>query len=596
MKKFSKKLIVLIAITSFLQSCDDYLDQANPNEASTDTYWSDFDQSDASLTGVYGGMLDTFILNVEQEAIRSDLGILSALRPDNPNPNARTVPFYTHTYNSGSFNIHRQWNALYQVIFRANQLIAGLERMDETLKNSDQWTEQMGQARLLRGISHFYLHALYNNGEIIIRDKVPGSPSEISKPTSTSADVITFFRDDLKYAYDNLPYQFDEKSRVDKGVAATILGTSHLYEKEYGPALVYFNDIINNSEYGYALLTGEDVKLMYTSSGEFNSESIFEINYSVAQKIEESQWYEESFNHRHARYSAPNGRGGGGPEHYVPAAWLTEAYSTESLDPLDARNKVVGYNGNDRVTDNISLRASSMIALVNDEHTEYYLSPTAAIRESFNNNKISFFKQHINHDITDHEKNVGGTTWKSGKNVIMNRLADIYLMRAECYIETGKVTEALADINTIRERWGLALLGPVVDAGKTYIANEPSTSLPYTDENTLRNHLRHVERPLELNIQGVSTRNIDLRRWGNAKARFAELNGIKYYLDKYTYTSNASGATKVRNNSLLTRTMTGKELYKDGENEFKAAAENYSELRDYLPIPLSETDNNSSID
>ncbi|MEN8703387.1 MAG: RagB/SusD family nutrient uptake outer membrane protein [Polaribacter sp.] len=594
MKNFKNKLIVLIVIASFLQSCSEYVEEANPNEASSDTYWVDLDQSDASLTGVYGGMLDTFIVNPWAESWRSDLGIVSALRTGNPN--ARVVPIYTHTYNSGSFNIHRQWNALYQVIYRANQLITGLENMDVTLKSNTRWTEQMGQARLLRGMCHFYLHAIYNKGEIIIRDKVPGIIEEFNKSTSSSAEVITFFRDDLLYAYNNLPHSFDEKSRVDKGVAATILGTSHLYEKEYGLAIGYFNEIINNqAAYGYALLTGEDVKKMYTEAGAFNSESIFEINYSLAQKIEESQWYEESFSNRNARYSAPNGTGGGAPEHTVAAAWLTEAYSTESLDPLDPRNTVVGHNGRDRVADNISLRASSMIALVNDEHTEYYQSSTAAIRESFNKQKISFFKQHTNHDIAVHEKDTGVSPWKSGKNVTINRLADIYLMRAECYLEDGgNVTAALSDINTIRARWGLALLGPVVDGSKTYIANESVTGLPFTDENTLRKQLRHVERPLELNVQGVSSRNIDLRRWGNAQARFAELAGIKYYLDKYTYV-NATGANKVRNNSLLTRTVTTKELYASGKNEFEDAAANYSDLNDYLPIPLTETDYNSNV-
>jgi hypothetical protein len=596
MKNFKNKLIVLIVITGFLQSCSSYVEEVNPNEASSDTYWADLEQSDASLTGVYGGLLDTFIVNAWTEALRSDLGIVSTLRQGNPN--SRIVPYYSQTFNSGSFNIHRQWNALYQVIFRANQLIAGLENMDATLKSNNRWTEQMGQARLLRGMSHFYLHAVYNNGEIIIRDKVPGTAAEFSKPVSTSLEVIKFFRDDLLYAYNNLPHTFDQKSRVDKGVAATILGTSHLYEKEYGLAKGYFDDIINNqATYGYALLTGDDVKLMYTAAGEYNSESIFEINYSTALKLEESQWYEESFNQRNGRYSAPNAMGGGAPEHYVAAAWLTNAYATESLDPLDARNTVLGYNGRDRITDNVSLRASSMIAMVNDEHVEYYQSPTAAVRFNFNNQKVSFFKQHTNHTITDHEKNDGGTTWKSGKNVVVNRLADIYLMRAECSLEDGgDVTAALADINTIRARWGLALLGPVVDASKTYIANESVTGLPFTDESTLRKQLRHVERPLELNIQGVSARNIDLRRWGNGQARFTELAGMKFYLDKYTYVKNDAGATAVRNNSLITTTDTGKELYTNGKNEFEIAAQNYSNLTDYLPIPLTETDYNSSID
>lgn len=233
-----------------------------------------------------------------------------------------------------------------------------------------------------------------------------------------------------------------------------------------------------------------------------------------------------------------------------------------------------------------------MIAMVNDEHTEYYQSPTAAILEAFGQNRISNFKQHTNHDITDREHNVGVSPWQSGKNILFYRLADVYLMRAECNLETGNITESLSDINAIRARWGLALLGPVVDASKTYVANEPTTNTPYTDEATLRKHLRHVERPLELNIQGVATRSIDLRRWGNGKARFQELSGIKYYLERYTYV-NANGGTANRNNSLLTRTVTGRELYTTGANEFVQAAQNYS---GYMPIPLTETDNNPNID
>ena len=37
MKNLKNKLIILIVIAGFLQSCSDYLDQTNPNEASTDT-------------------------------------------------------------------------------------------------------------------------------------------------------------------------------------------------------------------------------------------------------------------------------------------------------------------------------------------------------------------------------------------------------------------------------------------------------------------------------------------------------------------------------------------------------------------------------
>ena len=56
---------------------------------------------------------------------------------------------------------------------------------------------------------------------------------------------MDFFRADLEYAYANLPAQMELKTRADAGAAATILGTSYLYEGKPLIAKVYFNDIIN---------------------------------------------------------------------------------------------------------------------------------------------------------------------------------------------------------------------------------------------------------------------------------------------------------------------------------------------------------------
>ena len=46
----------------------------------------------------------------------------------------------------------------------------------------------------------------------------------------------------------------------------------------------------------------------------------------------------------------------------------------------------------------------------------------------------------------------------SGKNITVNRLSDVYLMYAECLLETtNDITTALEYINKVRERWALPL-------------------------------------------------------------------------------------------------------------------------------------------
>jgi hypothetical protein len=579
MKNYLFKIIMLVAVVATTQSCDDYLVETNPNEISADIFWSNLEESESSLTGVYSTMLSQFISYIDTEAWRSDMAF----------PGVRTriqsqgaYVWYQHTYTENQAEIGRRWETIYQLIWRANQLIEGLEKMDADLKADPRWTEQMGQARFFRGLGHFYLHSIYNNGDIIIRDKVPGNTTEFQVPVSKSEEVIKFFRGDLEYAYKNLPAQFEEKTRVDAGIAATILGTSYLYNEEYEKAKIYFDDVINNPAYGYALV--QDTNLMFTSAGDFNSESIFEINYSVITQSEDSTWDEESFMNRLARGSAPNSAGGGGVL-FVPAAWLTYAYSAEPLDSQDPRNYVDDGSGGNKLR-NVSLRASAMVALVNDENTEYYQKPSAPILESFGGLKFSFFKKYTNHDIAGNENEIGATSWKSGKNIVMNRLADVYLMQAECMIQTGDIDGALKYINDVRRRWGLVLLGP--NDGSAHDFDEEV----YT-ENTLMNHLMYIEKPLEMSAEGFSIRNIDIRRWGIGETRFKELAAQRYYVADYSYTTGL-GTTAKRANSLI---KAGESPNPSANNtvdmEYTGAAQFYKRaLHDYFPLPANEILNN----
>ena len=576
------KTILLFALLLQGYSCSDtFLDEFNPNGVSTDIFWSDLDETESSLTAVYGAMLHTYVHGIGADATRSDLGF-----PRNRiNPSGNNTSFYFKTFNNGIRDIRFQWDASYQVIFRANQVIEGLESLQgQDGIDMERWTLQMAQARFFRGLVHYYLNNVFNNGEIIIRDRVPRSNEDFNKPVSSAQEVIDFYRTDLEYAYANLPAKYEDtpfnKGRVTAGAAATILGTSYLYQGAYAEAIPYLNDVIDNSAYGYELV--RDMSLLFTTAGEFNKESIFEINYSLESQLEDSQWDEGSFNSRLARYTAPNNRGGGGADHFFPTAWITKAYADEPLDTEDPRNYVDDGAGGTKLR-NVSLRASSMIALGQDEHTEYYGFASFPELCGLSSGSFSWYKKYTNHDINGREHDTGLTPWKSGRNVTLNRLAEVYIMRAECKIQTGDIDGAIDDMNKVRERWGLQLLGPSDGSAHSF------DDVDYTAE-TLMHHLMYIERPLELSIEGNSLRTTDLRRWGIAKQRFQELAALEFHTENYQFT-NSSGEAATCNASLL--------LEGPGNNtikEFELAADNYVEsVHDYLPIPLSEVQNNSSI-
>ncbi|WP_282035597.1 RagB/SusD family nutrient uptake outer membrane protein [Saccharicrinis aurantiacus] len=619
MKRYTYLSLIALLLGVFVtSSCvDSLLNQDNPNGINKDDFFTNLDESESAINSLYSTMRNHWVVSARAESLRSDLAW-----PGRRSGNIVVSDVnYNQTFLNISNDLDKKWAAYYQGIFRANQVIEGLNKMKFEESTTDEtilarWNKQMGEAKFFRGLFHFYAHSLFNNGDIIIRDTVPVRITDFDTPLSKSADVIEFFRKDLMFAYDNLPLpsEISESGRVTKGTAATILGTSFLYEQEYDSASVYFDRVIN--EYGYALET--DMSKMFTDAGEFNSESIFEIAYSSEILPEANQWDEESMHNRWARGFAPWGTVGGTTD-CVPAAWLAYEYTVDSINILDPRNKYEkDYSTIEPVAvapvyRESSLRASALTVLATDFETPYYLDLNPVKQNVFKNLTPCFWKKYTNHDVTDSENTIMGVNWKSPCNVVMNRLSDVYLMKAECeLLGNNNVTEALKLINAIRDRWGLLLLGTAADNPDYSETTHTFDNVAY-DKISLMYHLMFKERPLELSAEGQSIRAIDMRRWEevpelnySTKKRFQDLTKENYHVVTYFFpeeidsptTNNPAATAKSRKECLIKKGSvfdTSDDTAVPLPQEFVNAAQFYNDSKAYLPIPLSEIQNNQAL-
>jgi hypothetical protein len=601
MKQIILKICMLILTLSVAYSCvnDDYFEVKNPNEIARNEFWRDLGETQLGLNAVYQTLHKPGVLNVIGEMLRSDMGYPGYGRPIPQN----TEEFYLHTYNASTSEIVEKWEGNYQGIFRANQVIEALNTLESTLSADDveDWTSQMAQARFFRGLYHYYLYTTFNNknpGSIIIRDFVPKVASDYGQPLSPAEDVIKFIREDLEYAYKNLykkgEYPDGDISKVTAGTAATILGTTYLQELDYTSAMPYFNDVIKNQ--GYELES--DLTKMFTSAnGEFNSESIFEINFSNDNiQFNLSQW-DGSSGTNWLNQKTSNTRSAVGP------AWIALAYKTEPMDAKDPRNFYEDVNNNNQKTRrNVPLRASAMMALAEDNQTTYYLEGTTSEYTRFQGKTWGFawWKKYQNHDIVSNENQLPGGAVFSSKNVILNRLSEVYLMQAECMIKTGDVSGALKLMNDIRKRWGLVLLGlPNGDLTHTY-NKDPATDVEYTDDELMQQLMR-VDKPLELGAEGHCIRFLDFQRWKKSdnygfRERLQELSNEAYYsAQSYSYV-NSLGETKIKNNypSLQYAKPAGDYITVDYEYDLPYL--NYSEANNsYYPIPFNEVNANPYI-
>ncbi|MDO5986179.1 RagB/SusD family nutrient uptake outer membrane protein [Flavivirga amylovorans] len=576
-----KKIIILLTLTvvwTTFYSCDEYLDVENPNSTVTNS------DPQNLLFAAYAELQDEDVLGIAFESLRSDVGRIGPLVTSNANDFPYTT-FYNQDISNPAIDerLEGKWNAHYKGILQANVTLDRLNQLEEENGSLTEVQEyQKAQARCLRGMYHFFLHSVFNEGKIIIQD-APVVLNTAFKSLSTSQEVIDFFRADLEYAFENL-FEAEDTANgfVSKGFAATLLGKSYLYEGNYTQAIQW---LTNPSIQGqYSLLSGNAAVNMFSESQEFSNESIFELAYNVNDLTGESilgnttnHVTRETAPPTAVRFRRPTLRvndisgGGQGVSYLTPPYWLTIAYTSEEIDPTDNRNTV---NGELRP---VSLRTSAMIAVPQDIITEYYERDFAALAVFFGRGYASFYKKYTNHDIIDQEiPGNNNRELRSGKNIMVARYAEVVLMLAECYIEENMLPEAVTEIESIRSRWGLRSL---TDIG-----------VDVNSQEALRNHLRFVEKPLELSAEGFSIRAIDLRRWGIGSARYADLQARSYNFTEFTFeVPDGQTAPTPQIDNLIVEDPSGDFIDYDGIS--------YDTTNNgWLPLPQQERTLNNNID
>ncbi|MEM6344398.1 MAG: RagB/SusD family nutrient uptake outer membrane protein [Bacteroidota bacterium] len=546
--KFSYKYLLIVLGTFVFTSCeiDSFLTVNNQNDLSADSFWSTELEIQQGLVATYGALQLSGLLGSSAAVelpVRSDVG-----RPNNWNANARALN--TMEFNENTGIVKLKWQACYIGIYRANQVLANLDNVEMA---SEVRTQIEAETRFLRGFFYYALYRGYNKGSVIIHTDVPKTSEDFYKQPSPASEVYALILADLEFAEANLPLVYaldDDLGRATWGAAAAMLGKLHINERDYATAQTYFKNIIKSGVYSLT----PNIAYNFDEEHEFNSESIFEVAFSIDAKAGTVGGAQDgptgSEATARARAFAP---GGNGFRVVMPSYWMTTLFRSDTMD----RNNPI--NADRTGTANYSIRASASIAIADDDNTTLY-QKSSFDGGQYNNREASYLKKFQNW-TWDRELQ----TNQSGINERVIRLADVMLLYAECLIQTGgSYREAMSMVNEIRERAGVVLL------------NEGDH-----DANSLMEHIMWVERPLELMFEGHDIRWEDLTRWGKVKEQFERLATRQYVqIDKVLYEYDPTAHA-------------GMEPWPDDNVE---AAQFYNpELHDYFPIPSTELNSNPGI-
>ena len=483
----TRKFLTTATVTlTLLAGCNtSSLDQINPNQVVTDTFYKNSSELVSGINSVYAiwqsynltGREWFFTHDLRSDDVTSGGGQLEA--PRNQILIGAQIP--------GNPVAGSVWNGLYRTIHRANVLI---DKGPAVKDNPATVKRVIAEAKFLRALSYFDLVTLFGG--------VPLYTSYVTavdgtKPRSTADEIYAVIISDLTAAQTDLAVSYggSDLGRATSGAASALLGRVYMQKGDYANAKTAFQKVISSGQYKLM----DEYTDNFTEESKFNSEGVFEIGFS---KIGDFNWDGDG-NDYAANETCTRS------QEYNPIGWRNLIPSAALLNDFEQTTK------GDTKTDP---RLKFNFYFIGDK----YSGDTKTLAEGdvqgnaqlFNGatQKISWRKYTALYKNSD-------TYYTSGINFKIIRYTDVLLGMAEAENETGSTVNAIALMNQVRARKSVAM--PAYPT-KNYAVNSKDEVL------------RAIQHERRVELAGEQSRNRDILRW-RAQGKL-KTEPISYFADK----------------------------------------------------------------
>ncbi|MEH0153487.1 RagB/SusD family nutrient uptake outer membrane protein [Limibacter armeniacum] len=470
-----KKLLYAVMAAATLFSCDNQLEQVNPNVPTLASHWQTQEQAFAGVTAIYNGLITDGAYMRTFPAFSDNRG--DDFQGDSPAVYLELGGQFTIPETAGE--VQWIWRDHYILVFRSNQVLTYVSEMGEEVLDPDLKNRLLGQAYFLRGLAYYNLAITFKQVPVIT--ELPKDDNDYYPETASEEVLWNQIYSDLSMAQDLLPVSYKNVSGADqgqvgratKGAAIGLLGKAYVYRQQWEDAKVEFEKLISGDLAGtYSLVA--NYRDNFSEVNENNSESLFEVQFSTTTG---SIW--NWTGEPNSNWKQINGLGvsyamdGKGWADYLPTRWIYNEYKQErTVDgELDPRllTTIASYEP----------EANSVLA-----YGEPWPFATDAI----------YPRKYTNDGLgasTDLAMEATG-----GINYRVLRYADILMLYAETLNELGNTAGAYQYIQQVRDRVKLPDL---------------ATTKPDMTQEQMRDQIAH-ERALEFAIEG--NRIHDIIRWG----------------------------------------------------------------------------------
>ena len=450
-----KHWIALIIIAVSFTACNDFLNEDPTAHLSTTTYYQTASDAQAAINAVYAAARPQNFFALETRIVVGDVMSDDAEKGGGGASDVAEIQqLKLFTAKADNGYVQNAWQYNYHGIYLANVVLNKVPAID--MDESDKLTI-LAEAHFFRAYYYLQLVQLFGNVPIIT---TPLETGDYNQPQATPDQVWAQIESDADSATLYLPQQSDLTAdtygKATKGAAQSLLLDAYMWQKKWPQAQQLGDEIINSGQYSLT----PDYATIFTTQGEFNSGSIFEINLA----------------------DIP-GKGVGTNVNLWQAARNTWGYGFV----CPTQNLVDAFETGDP-------RLPATVISNNEELPDGSVANTTSSQTGYYNRKYWLPESEIPY-------NNGGGAGDGPTNERVFRLAIVMLWTAEASIYNGDVAHATELVNKVRDR------------ARQSGGNTDMTILPPLNSVTLNNvyHEMRVETAL-----GDHLRFYELVRTGQA--------------------------------------------------------------------------------
>lgn len=237
-------LFLLAACLPALCSCTDFLNEEHKTKYTSDYIYGTTEGLKLAVNALYA--LQRYYANDTENATvfalerGTDLAVTNGgtgnfygiYDPNYLKPSAGQVGF--------------MWRTMYQIIGKANEIIAAAEKLD----NTPPVQTAVAEAKCCRAQSYFLLYRTFDR---IWLNTLPTTPENVNDPkefrAASEKEVFRLIYDDLDYAIERLDWVADEPGRFNRAAARHIKAKAALWLKDWDTALEEVEEIDNSGRF-----------------------------------------------------------------------------------------------------------------------------------------------------------------------------------------------------------------------------------------------------------------------------------------------------------------------------------------------------------